>query len=151
MLTHEPKVVLLVEDNPDDEKLTLRAMQQSETPNIVVVARDGEEALDYLFGEGRYNGAARKLPSLILLDLKLPKLSGFEVLERMRKEESTRSVPVVIMTSSDEEVDIARSYRLGANSFIRKPVEFNEFIDSIRQLGLYWLVLNRPSSSNSQG
>ncbi len=143
MQMHEPKIVLLVEDNPDDEKLTLRALRQSDVPNIVIVARDGEEALEYLFAYGRYQGLDRQqLPALILLDLKLPKLSGFEVLERLRQENSTATIPVVVMTSSDEEIDINRSYQLGANSFVRKPVEFDEFIDSIRQLGMYWLMIN---------
>jgi len=135
MVSTEPKTILLVEDNPDDEKLTLRAMRQSDVPNIVVVAHDGAEALEYVLGSNR-------LPSLILLDLKLPKVSGLEVLEKIRSEHRTRTLPVVVLSSSDEERDILRSYQLGANSYIRKPVDFDEFIDSVRQLGQYWLTIN---------
>jgi two-component system response regulator len=134
----EPKTILLVEDNSDDEQLTLRAMRQSDVPNIIRVARDGAEALEFLFGP-----AAQRLPDLVLLDLKLPKVSGLEVLERIRKEERTRTLPIVILTSSDEEKDIVESYNHGANSYIRKPVDFDEFIDAVRQLGLYWLAMNR--------
>src|SRR5579859_8154690 len=122
----EPKTILLVEDNADDEQLTLRAMRQSEVPNIIRVARDGAEALDQLFGPN-----AGKMPDLVLLDLKLPKVSGLEVLQRLRTEDKTRSLPVVILTSSDEERDIIESYDLGANSYIRKPVDFDEFIDAV--------------------
>jgi len=135
-LATEPKTILLVEDNTDDEQLTLRAMRQSEIPNIIRVARDGAEALDYLYGPNA------KLPDLILMDLKLPKVSGLEVLQRIRKEPSTRSLPIVVLTSSDEERDILESYSLGANSYIRKPVDFDEFIEAVRQLGLYWLSMN---------
>lgn len=135
----EPKTILLVEDNADDEQLTLRAMRQSEVPNIIRVARDGAEALDHLFGAA----AGTRLPDLVLLDLKLPKVSGLEVLQRLRSEERTRGLPVVVLTSSDEEKDIVESYNLGANSYIRKPVDFDEFIDAVRQLGLYWLSMNR--------
>lgn len=135
----EPKTILLVEDNADDEQLTLRAMRQSEIPNIIRVARDGAEAIDHLFGAN----AGRRLPDLVLLDLKLPKISGLEVLERIRKEPSTKTLPVVILTSSDEERDIVESYHIGANSYIRKPVDFDEFIDAVKQLGLYWLSMNR--------
>lgn len=135
----EPKTILLVEDNADDEQLTLRAMRQSEVPNIIRVARDGAEAIDHLFGAS----AGRRLPDLILLDLKLPKISGLEVLAKIRQEPSTKTLPVVVLTSSDEERDIVESYQLGANSYIRKPVDFDEFIDAVRQLGLYWLSMNR--------
>lgn len=135
----EPKTILLVEDNADDEQLTLRAMRQSEVPNVIRVARDGAEALDHLFGDH----AGSRLPDLVLLDLKLPKVSGLEVLQKIRSETSTRSLPIVILTSSDEERDIVESYNLGANSYIRKPVDFDEFIDAVRQLGLYWLSMNR--------
>lgn len=135
----EPKTILLVEDNADDEQLTLRAMRQSEVPNIIRVARDGAEALDQLFGAS----AGSRLPDLVLLDLKLPKVSGLEVLQKIRSEEKTRSLPIVILTSSDEERDIVESYNFGANSYIRKPVDFDEFIDAVRQLGLYWLSMNR--------
>ncbi len=137
-MSSEPKTILLVEDNADDEQLTLRAMRQSEIPNIIRVARDGAEALDYLFGPA--NG---HLPDLVLLDLKLPKISGLEVLQRIRAEDHSRSLPVVVLTSSDEERDIVKSYNLGANSYIRKPVDFDEFIDAVRQLGVYWLMMNR--------
>ena len=137
----EPKTILLVEDNADDEQLTLRAMRQSEVPNIIRVARDGAEAIEALFGAGT-NG---RLPDLVLLDLKLPKVSGLEVLQRIRNEERTRTLPIVVLTSSDEERDIVESYNLGANSYIRKPVDFDEFIDAVRQLGLYWLSMNRTA------
>jgi two-component system response regulator len=137
----EPKTILLVEDNADDEQLTLRAMRQSDVPNIIRVARDGAEAIDALFGAG----ALGRLPDLVLLDLKLPKVSGLEVLQRIRSEEKTKTLPIVILTSSDEERDIVESYNLGANSYIRKPVDFDEFIDAVRQLGLYWLSMNRTA------
>jgi two-component system response regulator len=137
----EPKTILLVEDNADDEQLTLRAMRQSDVPNLIRVARDGAEALDVLFGDAAHN----RLPDLVLLDLKLPKVSGLEVLQRIRNESSTRALPIVVLTSSDEERDIIESYNLGANSYIRKPVDFDEFIDAVRQLGLYWLSMNRTS------
>lgn len=132
----EPKTILLVEDNADDEQLTLRAMRHSEIPNIIRVARDGAEALEFLYGP------EARLPDLILMDLKLPKVSGLEVLERIRKEPSTRTIPIVVLTSSDEERDIMESYNLRANSYIRKPVDFDEFIDAVKQLGLYWLSMN---------
>jgi two-component system response regulator len=134
----EPKTILLVEDNADDEQLTLRAMRQSEIPNIIRVARDGAEAIEFLYGP-----SAGRLPDLVLLDLKLPKISGLEVLQRIRSEDQSKALPVVILTSSDEERDIVKSYNLGANSYIRKPVDFDEFIDAVRQLGLYWLLMNR--------
>ena len=134
----EPKTILLVEDNADDEQLTLRAMRQSDIPNIIRVARDGAEALDKLFGVGQ-----DYLPDLVLLDLKLPKVNGLEVLQKIRANENTKTLPVVILTSSDEERDIVESYELGANSYIRKPVDFDQFIDAVRQLGLYWLSMNR--------
>ena len=137
------KIVLLVEDNPDDEALTLRALRKHNLANEIVVARDGQEALDFLFGEGVYSDRDTSiLPQVILLDLKLPKVDGLEVLERLRSEQHTRHVPVVVLTSSNHEQDMIRSYDLGANSYVRKPVDFEQFIEAARQLGLYWLVLN---------
>ena len=138
----EPKTILLVEDNADDEQLTLRAMKQSDVPNIIRVARDGAEALDKLFGAGQ-----DRLPDLVLLDLKLPKVNGREVLEKIRQDPRTKTLPVVILTSSDEERDIVESYELGANSYVRKPVDFDQFIDAVRQLGLYWLSMNQAEST----
>jgi two-component system response regulator len=137
--------LLLVEDNPDDEMLTLRALKRNRIMNQVVVARDGAEALDYLFGTGQYaDRPTDLLPQVVLLDLKLPKMDGLEVLKRIRANERTSVLPVVVLTSSDEDQDIIDSYQLGANSYIRKPVDFGQFVDTIRQLGMYWLVLNRP-------
>lgn len=142
------KTILLVEDNPDDEALTLRALKRNNILNEVVVARDGAEALDYLFGQGAYNDrTGGKLPEVVLLDLKLPKLDGLEVLRRIRSEPLTRRLAVVILTSSNEERDIIAGYDLGANSYIRKPVDFNQFMEAVRQLGVYWLVLNVPPPS----
>jgi two-component system response regulator len=139
------KGILLVEDNPDDEELTLIALRDNKISNPIVVARDGQEALDYLFGAGQYTGRdSRETPALILLDLKLPKVSGLEVLRRLRAHEHTRLTPVAILTSSKEDSDVLQSYSLGANSYIRKPVDFPQFIEAVRQLGLYWLVLNEP-------
>nr|WP_305891631.1 response regulator [Methylomonas sp. WSC-6] len=133
----------MVEDNPDDEALTLRALRKNNILNQVVVARDGVEALDYLFGTGAHAGRdAANQPQVILLDLKLPKLDGLEVLKRIRADIRTRLQPVVILTTSNEDRDIVGSYELGANSFIRKPVDFEQFMEAVRQLGLYWLVLN---------
>ena len=139
-MTHEP-VILLVEDNPKDEALTLRALKKSNIANKVVVARDGVEAIDYLFGPGP-DGTHAALPQLILLDLKLPKLDGHEVLQRIRSNERTRLLPIVILTTSVEDRDRLEGYRLGANSYVRKPVDFAEFAQAVIQLGLYWLVLN---------
>lgn len=139
----EPKNILLVEDNSDDEALTLRALRQSEVPNVIRVARDGAEALEALVGLG----ATSRLPDLVLLDLKLPKVSGLEVLQAIRSNPATSRLPVVVLTSSDEDRDILESYNSGANSYIRKPVDFDEFIDAVRQLGLYWLRMNRTAGS----
>ncbi len=137
------KVILLVEDNADDEELALLAFKKSNIANQVVVARDGEEALDYLFGTGAHAGRdVRVLPQVALLDLKLPKVDGLEVLQRVRADPRTRRLPVVVLTSSKEEQDLVESYDLGANSYVRKPVDFAQFVESVRQLQLYWLVLN---------
>ena len=139
------KSILLVEDNPDDEELTLLALQKNNIRNEVIVARDGVEALDYLFGTGSYAGRdLAHMPSIILLDLKLPKVDGLEVLRRIRSKAGTKCLPVVILTSSKEEQDLLSSYELGCNSYVRKPVNFNQFIEATRQLGLYWLLLNEP-------
>jgi two-component system response regulator len=140
------KIILLVEDNPDDEALTLRALKKNNIMNEVVVARDGVEALDYLFATGPHAGRdLRVMPQVVLLDLKLPRVDGFEVLRRLRADERTKFLPVVILTTSNEEKDRLNGYGLGANSFVRKPVEFDGFIEAVRQLGLYWLILNEPA------
>lgn len=139
----DDKVILLVEDNPDDEALTLRALKKNNIKNEVIVARDGMEALDYLFGIGAHAGRdLNVMPQVILLDLKLPKLDGFEVLRRLRAADNTKFLPVVILTTSNEDQDRIKGYGLGANSFVRKPVEFDRFTEAVRQLGLYWLILN---------
>ncbi|HXN65522.1 MAG TPA: response regulator [Candidatus Acidoferrales bacterium] len=139
-------VILLVEDNADDEDLTLRALKKNNITNEVVVVRDGAEALDYLFGTGAYTGRdTAVLPQVVLLDLKLPKVDGLEVLNRLRNDKRTKLLPVVILTSSVEEQDLLRGYDLGANSYVRKPVDFGQFTEAVRNLGLYWLLLNeRP-------
>jgi two-component system response regulator len=136
------RVILLVEDNQDDEELTLRAFQKAKIFNPVIVAHDGVEALDHLLGR---NGKQRVTPQVILLDLNLPKVNGLEVLQQVRANELTKLLPIVILTSSVEEQDIIRSYDLGANSYIRKPVDFTQFVAAVSQLGLYWLVLNQPT------
>lgn len=142
------KVILLVEDNPDDEALTLRALEKNNIRNEVVVARDGVEALDYLFFRGAHaNRDPHKQPAITLLDLKLPKVDGLEVLRQIRANPSTQLLPIVILTSSKEEQDLINSYRLGANSYIRKPVDFSQFVEAVRSLGLYWLVLNETPPS----
>jgi len=137
--------ILLVEDNPDDEALTVRALRKNNVVNEVVVARDGAEALDYLTGTGSYEGRdVEDLPQVVLLDLKLPKIDGLEVLRRIRSDDNTQLLPVVILTSSNEDRDLIEGYRLGANSYVRKPVNFDEFLEAARQLGLYWLLHNEP-------
>jgi CheY-like chemotaxis protein len=139
------KVILLVEDNPDDEALMLRAFQRSKLANRIEVARDGAEALEFLLGP-----SARPLPTLVILDLKLPKVDGLEVLRRVRGSERTRTLPVVVLTSSREEQDLVESYRLGANSYVRKPVDFVQFAEATQTLGLYWLVVNEPPPSKER-
>jgi two-component system, response regulator len=142
----DDKMILLIEDNPDDEALTLRALKKNNIQNEVVVARDGAEALEFLFGLGAYSGRdMRIMPQVTLLDLKLPKVDGFDVLRRIRADERTRLLPVVILTSSNEERDRISGYDLGANSYVRKPVEFQSFVEAVQQLGLYWLILNQTA------
>lgn len=144
-ITMNTKSILLVEDNPDDEALTLRALKKNHVCNEIIVARDGAEALDYLFGTGAHAGRdIRITPQVILLDIKLPRIDGLEVLRRLRADPRTEHVPVVILTSSTEETDMLKGYQNGANSYVRKPVDFNAFIDVVRNLGLYWLLLNEP-------
>lgn len=139
--------ILLVEDNPEDVELTLRALRKHNLANPIQVARDGAEALDFLFGEGAYAGRdVEQLPRVVILDLKLPKVNGLEVLRRLRAEERTRTLPVVILTSSQQDQDIVESYKLGVNSYIVKPVDFEKFIEAVGKVGLYWLLLNRPPS-----
>jgi two-component system response regulator len=141
----EEKIILLVEDNPDDVELTHRAFRKNDIVNKVVVAKDGVEALDYLFGTGVYAGRDMKeLPVVVLLDLKLPKIDGLEVLKRIRQNELTRLLPVVILTSSAEQKDVIDGYSLGANSYVRKPVNYEQFVEAIKHLGLYWLLWNEP-------
>jgi two-component system response regulator len=138
------KMILLVEDNPDDEELTLRALRQAKIANEVTVARDGSEALDFVFGKGRHAGRdLSRMPAVILLDLKLPKLSGLDVLQRLRADPRTKLIPVVVLTSSSEDEDMLRSYESGANSYVRKPVEFGAFASAVTQLGMYWMLLNQ--------
>ncbi len=140
------KLILLVEDNPDDEALTLRAFKNSNIANEVVVARDGAEAIEFLFGSRR--GDSFRLPELVLLDLNLPKVNGFEVLKRIRADSMTHTLPVVILTTSDEDRDLVESYKLGANSYVRKPVDFEDFRKAVKTLGMYWLVLNLAPPPN---
>jgi CheY-like chemotaxis protein len=143
-LSHEG-IILLVEDNPDDQELTRRALEENDIANEIVVAQDGAEALDYLFGHGRWADRDPDVqPQLVLLDLKLPKVDGLEVLRRVRADERTARLPVIVLTSSREESDVAESYGSGANSYVRKPVDFTEFREAVRQVGLYWLLLNEP-------
>lgn len=144
------KLILLVEDNPDDEMLLLRAFEKNRISNEIIITRDGAEALDWLFGEGVFSGRdADILPQIIILDLKLPKIDGLEVLRRIRADERTKLIPIIILTTSSEQKDIISSYNLGANSYVQKPVDFEEFIEATRQLGLYWLVLNKTVYDSS--
>ena len=146
------RVILLVEDNPNDVKLTMYAFEKSNISNEIIVVGDGEEAIDYLFATGRHAGRDPKvIPEVILLDLKLPKIDGLGVLRRLRADERTRRLPVVILTSSKEEKDVNSSYNFGANSFVRKPVDFDQFIDAAQHLGLYWLVMNEPPPRRDNG
>jgi two-component system response regulator len=148
---HDGQIILLVEDNPDDEALTLRALQRNNITNQVVIAHDGVEAIDYLFGQGAYEGRDPcDLPQIVLLDLKLPRMDGFEVLKKLRADPRTKLLPVVILTSSKEQQDLVQGYGLGANSYGRKPVDFDQFVQAVRQLGLYWLVLNEKPQSASR-
>lgn len=145
------KTILLVEDNPDDEMLTIRALKKNNILNEVIVVRDGAQALEYLFAEGEYAGRdLDNRPEVILLDLKLPKISGLEVLKRIKSDERTKLLPVVVLTTSTEDQDLISSYQFGANSYIRKPVDFDQFIQAIGQLGLYWLVLNEAPPAQPQ-
>jgi len=147
----DEKIILLVEDNPDDVTLTERALKKSHILNTLVVAKDGVEALNYLFGMGNFAGRDLScMPEVVLLDLKLPKIGGLEVLKKIREDSRTKLLPVVILTSSKEETDLINGYSLGANSYIRKPVNFNQFVDAVRQLGLYWLVLNETPPYDSR-
>lgn len=142
------KTILLVEDNADDELLTIRALKKNKIANNIDIVRDGAEALDYLFGTGSFKGKdVNSLPTLIILDLKLPKVDGLEVLKRVREDNKTKRIPIVVLTSSNEEQDVFTSYNLGANSFIRKPVDFVKFVEVASQIGLYWLVLNEPPNN----
>ncbi len=139
------KIILLVEDNPDDVKLTMRALRKNNILNEIIAASDGVEALDYLLGTGQYAGRDTTVrPQVVLLDLKMPRMDGLEFLRRIRADGRTRTLPVVVLTTSSEDRDKIESYKLGANSYIRKPVDFNQFADAVHQLGLYWLVLNEP-------
>ncbi|MBA4391542.1 MAG: two-component system response regulator [Syntrophus sp. (in: bacteria)] len=145
----EQKIILLVEDNPDDADLTIRAFKKNNISNTVIVAKDGVEALDYLHGTGMYAGRdAKNLPVVVLLDLKLPKINGLEVLRGIRQDEFTKLIPVVILTSSSEQKDVIEGYKLGANSYVRKPVDFEQFVEAVKLLGLYWTLWNEPPHMN---
>ena len=147
----EEKIILLVEDNPDDVALTIRAFEKNKIKNRIIVAEDGVEALDYIFRRGKFeNRELKELPTVVLLDLKLPKIDGFEVLKAIRENEFTKHLPVVILTSSKEEQDVIKGYKNGANSYIRKPVDFDKFFDAVQTLGLYWLILNEPPIINGK-
>jgi two-component system response regulator len=150
-MLEKKETILLVEDNPDDIELTIRAFKKNKIANDLVVARDGIEALDYLFCKGAHtNRNIKDVPRLILLDLKLPKMDGLQVLERLRYDGYTKLVPIVILTSSKEEQDLVAGYKYGANSYVRKPINFNDFVDAVRNIGLYWLLINEPPPNNCQ-
>jgi two-component system, response regulator len=150
MINIMEEIILLVEDNPDDVELTMRALRKNNIANTVIVAADGVEALDYLFCKGNFAGRdVRETPRLILLDLKLPKVDGLQVLARLRADEHTKLVPVVILTSSKEEQDLISGYKSGANSYVRKPVDFNKFVEAVHQIGLYWLLINESPIQDS--
>lgn len=134
--------ILLVEDNPDDVELTIHALKRNNIVNPVMVVRDGQEAVDYLFYRGKYAGAGHELPNVILLDLKLPKVDGIEVLQKIKGDRKLKLIPVVVLTSSKEESDVIKSYDLGVNSYIRKPVDFDQFVETVKQIGFYWLLIN---------
>ena len=140
----QSKTILLVEDNPDDEALTIRAFKKNNITNEVVVAHDGAEALDYLYNRGRFAGHSNGLPVVVLLDLKMPKVDGLEVLRQIRNDEQLKRLPVVMITSSREEQDLIRSYQLGVNAYVVKPVDFHQFVESIRQVGFFWAIINEP-------
>ncbi len=147
----QSKIILLVEDNPDDVELTLRSFKKYKIMNDVVVVNDGAEALDYLFGKGKYAGRdMSKLPEVVLLDLKLPKVDGLEVLQRLRADEQTKHLPVVILTSSNEELDVINGYKFGANSYVQKPVDFTQFSEAVGRLGIYWLLLNKSPDTGGE-
>ncbi|MFA5403465.1 MAG: response regulator [Ignavibacteria bacterium] len=147
----EEKIILLVEDNPDDVALTIRAFEKNKIKNKIIIAEDGVEALDYIFRRGKFEKRELKeLPAIVLLDLKLPKIDGFEVLKAIRENEYTKLLPVVILTSSKEEQDVINGYKNGANSFIRKPVDFDNFFEAVKTLGLYWLILNEPPNISNK-
>lgn len=147
----ESKIILLIEDNPDDIELTLRAFEKNNIANEIVVKRDGATALEYLHGTGTDSASgSNRWPAITLLDLKLPKIDGIEVLRRLRADPSTRLLPVIILTSSSQEQDIINSYSFGANSYVRKPVDFNQFVEAVRQLGLYWLILNETAPTGKK-
>jgi CheY-like chemotaxis protein len=152
-MTHSRGIeILLVEDNADDLELTLHSLRSDKVANKIEVARDGEEALDYFFRRGRFTGRSQESqPSLVLLDLKLPKVDGLEVLREIKNNPQTRAIPVVILTSSKEDIDMVASYQLGVNSYIQKPVDFKQFRETVKQLGLYWLVINQPAPANAHG